>query len=155
MLNNPSVLIIPSCLSVFNMILMRSFFYGIPDSLRESTEIDGAGPLRILISIYLPLSAPVLATVALFYAVGRWNGFQDALFFMKDAHFYPIQMILFNILRNTQSVDTSILEGFQAPGLSETLKSATIVFAIVPILIIYPWLQKYFVSGATLGAIKE
>src|SRR5690606_5592804 len=82
LLNHPLVLIIPSSLSVFNMIIMRSFFYGIPESLKESAEIDGAGPVRILTTIYLPLSKPVLATLSLFYAVGRWNGFSDALMFM-------------------------------------------------------------------------
>ncbi len=90
LLNNPLVLIIPSCMSVYNMIIMRSFFYGIPDSLRESAEIDGASFFRILISIYLPLSKPVFATLALFYAVGRWNGYSDALMYVNKDIFYPL-----------------------------------------------------------------
>ena len=84
LLDNPLVLIIPSCLSVYNMIIMRSFFYGIPDSLRESAEIDGATFFQILLKIYVPLSKPVMATLALFYAVGRWNGYSDALMYMKE-----------------------------------------------------------------------
>ncbi|MFU0828539.1 MAG: ABC-type sugar transport system, permease component [Lachnoclostridium sp.] len=155
MLNKPSVLIIPWCLSVFNMIIMRSFFYGIPDSLRESAEIDGAGYIQILVKIYLPLSTPALATIALFYAVGRWNGFSDALMFMNDRRFYPIQLLLYNILNNIMNVEFATKEGFSSPGLSESLKAATVMFATIPILLVYPWLQKYFIAGATLGAIKE
>ncbi|WP_139902744.1 carbohydrate ABC transporter permease [Clostridium thermarum] len=155
LLNNPLVLIIPGCLSVFNMIIMRSFLQGIPDSLRESAEIDGAGYFKILIRIYLPLSMPVIATLSLFYAVGRWNGFSDALMYMNDRKYYPIQLLLYNILNNAQSVEVSIQEGFSTPGLSETLKAATVMFATVPILLVYPWLQRYFIAGVTLGAVKE
>lgn len=155
LLNNPLVMIIPNCLSVFNMIIMRSFFYGIPESLRESAEIDGAGPIRILIRIYLPLSTSVMATLALFYAVGRWNGFSDALMFMNDRHYYPIQLLLYNILNSITSIEVASQEGFSSsPGLSETLRAATVMFATIPILIIYPWLQKYFVTGVTIGAVK-
>lgn len=156
LLNSPLVLIIPNCLSVFNMIIMRSFFYGIPSSLRESAEIDGAGPVRILFSIYLPLSKPVIATLSLFYAVGRWNGFSDALMYMNDRRWYPIQLLLYNILKSITSIEVATQEGFaSAPGLSDTLQAATVVFATVPILLVYPWLQKYFISGATLGALKD
>jgi putative aldouronate transport system permease protein len=155
LLNNPLVLILPGCLSVFNMIIMRSFLQGIPESLRESAQIDGAGFIQILIKIYLPLSTPVLATLALFYAVGRWNGFSDALMFMTNRKYYPIQLLLYNILNNTMSVEVTTQEGFTAPGLSETLKAATVMFATIPILLVYPWLQRYFISGVTLGAIKE
>lgn len=155
MLNKPIVLILPYSLSVFNMILMRSFLYSVPDSLRESAQIDGAGPVRILFSVYLPLCTPVLATLALFYAVGRWNGFSDALMFMNNRHYFPIQLLLYNIINSISSVETSSLEGFSSPGLSETLKAATVMFATVPILCIYPFLQKYFIAGVTLGAIKE
>ncbi|HEY8344609.1 MAG TPA: carbohydrate ABC transporter permease [Bacillota bacterium] len=154
MLNKPIVLIIPNCLSVFYMIIMRSFFYSIPESLRESAEIDGAGPIRILINIYLPLSKPVLATLSLFYAVGRWNGFSDALMFMNDRRFHPIQLLLYNILKSVTSIEIATLEGFTTPGLTDTIQAATVMFATVPILLVYPWLQKYFITGATLGAVK-
>lgn len=155
LLNKPAVLVIPYCLSVFNMIIMRSFLYGIPESLRESAEIDGAGPVRILISIYLPLSTSVIATLSLFYAVGRWNGYSDALMFMTNKReYWPIQLLLFNILNNSNSVEVATQEGFTMPGLSETVKSATVMFATVPILLVYPWLQKYFITGVTIGAVK-
>jgi len=155
LLNKPAVLVIPYCLSVFNMIIMRSFFYGIPESLRESAEIDGAGPIRILISIYLPLSTPVLATLSLFYAVGRWNGFSDALMFMNNKReYWPIQLLLYNILNNVTSIEVATQEGFTKPGLADSIKAATVMFATVPILLVYPWLQKYFITGVTLGSIK-
>lgn len=152
LINKPLVLIIPSCLSVFYMIIMRSFLENIPVSLRESAEIDGAGPVRILLSIYLPMSTSVIATIALFYAVGRWNGFSDALMYMNNNRtYYPIQLLLFNIISNVQHIDTSVEA---VPGVSETLKTATVMFATVPILMIYPWLQRYFIHGVTLGAEK-
>ena len=155
MLETVWVLIIPSCLSVYNMIIMRSSFYGVPESLREAAEIDGAGPIRTLIKVYLPLSKPVLATLALFYAVGRWNGFSDALLYIKKREdLYPIQLYLYNILQNTTSTEEATQEGFSNPGLSETLKMATVMFATVPILVVYPWLQRYFVAGVTIGAVK-
>lgn len=155
LLSNPLVLIIPSCLSVYNMIIMRSFFYGIPDSLRESAEIDGASFIQILMKIYVPLSKPVLATLALFYAVGRWNGYSDALMYMRNEKFYPLQYLLYNILNNINQVEVATQEGFSTPGLSESLKAAIVMFSTVPILLIYPWLQKYFIHGVTLGAVKE
>jgi putative aldouronate transport system permease protein len=155
LINNPLVLIIPSSLSVFNMIIMRSFLFNIPDSLRESAEIDGAGPIRILVSIYLPLSTSVLATLALFYAVGRWNGFSDALMYMNDKKYFPIQLLLYNIINNLTSVEVATQEGFNStPGITETLKAATVMVATVPILMVYPWLQRYFITGVTLGAVK-
>lgn len=155
MLDKPSVLIIPNALSVFNMIILRSFFFGIPESLRESAELDGAGPIRVLISIYLPLSTSVLATLALFYAVGRWNGFSDALIYLRQKReLFPIQLLLYNILQNTTSIEVATQEGFFPAGISETLKMATVMFATIPILVLYPWLQRYFITGVTIGAVK-
>ncbi|MGF7142086.1 putative aldouronate transport system permease protein [Anaerotaenia torta] len=155
LMNKPAVLIIPGCLSVFNMIIMKSFLFGIPESLRESAQIDGAGFVQILMKIYLPLSTPVLATLSLFYAVGRWNGFSDALMYMNNRKFYPIQLLLYNILNSMMQVEVAAQEGFTTPGLSETLKAAAVMIAIIPIIMIYPWLQRYFIAGVTLGAIKE
>ena len=155
LLSNPLVLILPGVLSVYNMIIMRSFFYGIPDNLMESAEIDGASLFRILMSIYLPLSKPVLATLALFYAVGRWNGYSDALMYMRDDRFYTLQLLLYNIINNINQVEVATQEGFSAPGLAASLKAAIVMFSTIPILCIYPFLQKYFIHGVTLGAVKE
>jgi len=157
LLDNPLVLIIPNCLSVFNMIILRSFFFGIPDSLRESAELDGANPFTVLIRIYLPLSAPVLATLALFYAVGRWNGFSDALLYIKAApQWVPIQLKLWQLIQNMTSIDVTTVEmvAGNVPRASDAIKAAAIMFATVPILIVYPWLQRYFIEGVTIGAVK-
>ena len=155
LLDNPAVLVVPGLISVFFMIIMRNFFVGIPESLKESAEMDGAGPLTCLIKIYLPLSKPVLATVGLFYAVGRWNGFMDALFFLTGAReYHPIQLLLYNILNNIVSVDALDPGNAAAPGWGASVESAAIVIAMIPILCVYPFAQKYFVQGATLGAVK-
>jgi len=157
LLDNPLVLIIPNCLSVFNMIILRSFFFGIPDSLRESAELDGANPLTVLVRIYLPLSASVLATLALFYAVGRWNGFSDALLYIKAApQWVPIQLKLWQLIQNMSSIDVTTVEmvAGSVPRASDAIKAAAIMFATVPILLIYPWLQGYFIEGVTIGAVK-
>ncbi len=155
LLDNPMVMILPGCISVYNMIIMRSFFYGIPDSIRESAEIDGASFFRILVSIYIPLSKPVIATLALFYAVGRWNGYTDALIYVKDKDIYPLQLWLYNLLKNISNVEISAQEGFTTPGIQDSLKTAIVMFSTIPILCIYPWLQRYFIHGVTLGAVKE
>jgi len=157
LLNNPLVLIIPNCLSVFNVIILRSFFFGIPDSLRESAEIDGANPFTVLVRIYLPLSMPVLATLALFYAVGRWNGFSDALLYITSApQWVPIQLKLWQLIQNMTSIDVSTVEmvAGNVPRASDAIKAAAIMFATVPILVVYPWLQRYFIAGVTIGAVK-
>ena len=156
LLNNPLVLILPNALSVFNMIVLRSFFYSVPDSLKESAEIDGANPLTVLVRIYLPLSTPVLATLALFYAVGRWNGFSDALLYLTKPDFHPIQLKLYNIINNLSSIEIATQEGIAggAPQASDGMKAASVMFATLPILIVYPWLQRYFIKGVTLGAVK-
>jgi putative aldouronate transport system permease protein len=157
LLDNPLVLIIPNCLSVFNMIILRSFFFGIPDSLRESAELDGANPFTVLVRIYLPLSTAVLSTLALFYAVGRWNGFSDALLYIKSApQWVPIQLKLWQLIQNTTSIDVTTVEmvSGNVPRVSDAIKAAAIMFATVPILIVYPWLQRYFIEGVTIGAVK-
>ncbi len=155
LIDKPLVLIIPNCLSIFNMIILKSFFYTIPDSLRESAQLDGAGPLNILIRIYLPLSKPSLATLALFYAVGRWNGFSDALLYTTKAELKPIQLKLYEIINNRSAIDVAQQEGFASPAASDGLKAASVMFATIPILVVYPFLQRYFITGVTLGAIKE
>jgi putative aldouronate transport system permease protein len=156
LLNNPLVLILPNCLSVFNMIILRSFFYSVPESLRESAEIDGANPFTVLLRIYLPLSTPVLATLALFYAVGRWNGFSDALLYLTRPEFHPIQLKLYNIINNLSSIEIATQEGIAggAPQVSDGMKAASVMFATLPILLVYPWLQRYFIKGVTIGAVK-
>ncbi|MBM6385338.1 MULTISPECIES: carbohydrate ABC transporter permease [Paenibacillus] len=155
LLNSVWALILPGLVSPFNLILLISFFNGIPESLEESAEIDGSSHLHTLLKIILPLSLPVMATLSLFYAVGRWNGFQDSLMYINDPQLYPLQLKLFQMVQNNMVSELTQMEGAnRAPLTPESLKAATVIFATVPILLVYPWLQKYFVSGAMLGAVK-
>lgn len=156
LIDNPLVLIIPNCISVFNVIILRSFFYGIPVSLRESAEIDGANPFTILVRIYLPLSTSVIATLALFYAVGRWNGFSDALMYMTNPKYAPIQLKLYQIINNLSAIEVAQVEGVSGgtPMASEGMKAASVMFATLPIVMVYPFAQRYFISGVTVGAVK-
>ena len=160
MVETPWALVFPNCISVFNVIIMRSFFYGVPSSLREAAEIDGAGPIRTLVQVYLPLSLPVIATLSLFYAVGRWNGFSDALMYLKtpaaQKKYSPIQLLLYNLIKNSTPSNEMLTQegGYNENGAQMTVQMATVMFATVPILIVYPFLQRYFVSGVTIGAVK-
>jgi putative aldouronate transport system permease protein len=148
-------LIIPQAVSAFNLILMRTAFEAIPDSLEESAKIDGANDMVVLFRIILPLSMPVVAVMMLYYGVAHWNSWFNALIFLQDRSLYPLQLVLREIL--LQGEASSMASGASADDavtLSVTLKYATIMVATVPILLVYPFLQKYFVKGALVGAIK-
>ena len=148
-------LILPGALSVFNMIILKTFFASLPESLEESACIEGCNDLGILVRIVLPLSLPSIATLSLFYAVGRWNGFQDALFYITKRELYPMQLKLYQIITANQQLDAQQGEGSMGAYIvPEALKAASVMFATVPILIVYPKLQKYFVDGVMMGAIK-
>lgn len=155
MLNTIWSLILPGLVSPFNLIILITFFRNIPPSLEESAEIDGSSHFYTLLKIVLPLSMPVMATLGLFYAVGRWNGFQDSLMYISNPDLYPLQLKLFQMVQNNMVSELTQLEGAnRTPLTPESLKAATVIFATVPILCVYPWLQKYFVSGVMLGAVK-
>ena len=154
LLNNVWSLILPGLMSVYNMIILKSFFQSMPASLEEAAALDGCNDLTILVRIVLPLSLPSIATLSLFYAVGRWNGFMDALFYITKPSLYPIQLKLYQIISISQQLDAQ-QEGTAGANITpEGLKAASVMFATVPILIVYPWLQKYFVSGVMIGAVK-
>jgi len=155
LMNSLWALIIPGVIGTFNMIIIRTFFMGIPGELDDSARIDGCSDFRILFQIYLPLSKPVLATVSLFYAVGYWNTFQRAVLFLRDPSMWPLQMKLRAYL--TQPEDLAAVNLFLGDYdfNTTTLKAATIIFATLPIILVYPYLQKYFVKGAMLGSLKE
>lgn len=149
------VLVLPGAISAFYLIILKSFFSSIPVELEESARMDGASHLRILVNIILPLSLPSLATLSLFYAVGRWNGFQDALIYINSAHLYPIQLKLYALVISGQANDMAIAEAQNATApVPESLKAASIMFGTVPILLVYPFLQRYFISGVMIGAVK-
>ena len=150
-MNTPFALILPSLMSVFNMIILKSFFENLPESLEEAAYLDGCNDLQILLKIMLPLSKPALATITLLYAVFRWNYFQDALFYITEENLYTIQLKLYNVINISQQMAGETIN-VNLP--SEALKAASIMFGTIPILLVYPWLQKYFVTGLTLGANK-
>jgi putative aldouronate transport system permease protein len=156
LLNKVWALVLPGSIVVFNMILLKSFFMNIPESLEESAFLDGASDWIILTRIVLPLSTPVLATLALFYAVGRWNGFMDALMYINNPKLEPIQLKLYKIIFNNSSLEIAQTEGARQDisTTPESIKAACVMFSTVPILMIYPWLQKYFISGIMVGAVK-
>jgi putative aldouronate transport system permease protein len=147
--------IIPFAISTFNLIIMRTAFMSIPDSLEESAKIDGANHITILFRIILPLSMPVIAVMILYYAVEKWNGWFYASVFLKDRELFPLQLTLREILI-ANSTD-SMTQGADAGDrfqIGETIKYATIMVATVPILCVYPFVQKYFVKGVMVGALK-
>jgi putative aldouronate transport system permease protein len=155
LLDSLNALIFPGMISAFNLIILRTFFLSIPASLEESAYIDGSSHIGTLLRIVLPLSLPVLATLSLFYAVSRWNGFMDALFYITKADLYPIQLKLYQVVMNSMVTDLTAQEGAsQVEVVPEGIKAASIMFATVPILLVYPWLQRYFVSGIMIGAVK-
>lgn len=155
MMNSLWALIIPGVISTFNMIIIRTFFMGIPKELEESARIDGCNEFRILFQIFLPLSKPVLATVGLFYAVGYWNTFQRAVLFLRDPEMWPLQMKLRAYLTSPEELAQVNMFLGDYDFNTTTLKAATIIFATIPIVLVYPYLQKYFVKGAMLGSLKE
>jgi putative aldouronate transport system permease protein len=149
-------LIVPTAINTFNLIILKTAFESVPVSLEEAARIDGANDFTILFRIVLPLSLPALAVVVLFYAVGHWNAYFNALIYIRSRDLYPLQLVLREILitSNMESMTTSVSSG-DAFQIGQTIKYATIVVATLPILLIYPFLQKYFVKGALIGAIKE
>jgi len=157
MLNTMWSLVIPGLISTFNVIILKNFFSSLPYELYEASVIDGANDFQILRHVYLPLSYSSIATLSLFYAVGRWNGFSDALYYISDRDLQPLQLKLYNLIKGSQSIDIAVLEGNAnelASSISESIESATIIFATLPILCVYPFVQRYFVQGVTMGAVK-
>jgi putative aldouronate transport system permease protein len=157
LLDTPWSLILPGMLSTYNMIILKSFFTALPDSLEEAATIDGANDFQILLQIVLPLSMASLATLTLFYAVGKWNSFQDALYYIRNKAYQPLQLKLYHLIKGSQAVDVAAMEGGSqtvASSISESIEPASIIFATLPILVVYPFVQRYFVAGVTIGAVK-
>ena len=153
LLNTRFAILVAFAVSVFNVILLRNFFEAVPDSLEESAAIDGANDIYMLFKIYLPLSAPALATIALFYAVSRWNGYFWAMVILKDDNKIPLQVLLKKLVVDMTKTDMDMFDSAKNYG-KETVSYATIVIAVVPIMLVYPYIQKYFVKGVMVGAVK-
>lgn len=157
LINTMWSLILPGLISTYNMIILRSFISALPGELEEAAIIDGANDFQVLFKIILPLSLPAIATISLFYAVGKWNSFSDALYYISSEALQPLQLKLYNLIKGSTTLDISTLEGNSADlgySISESIESASIIFATLPILVVYPFLQRYFVSGVTVGAVK-
>ena len=155
LLNNFWVYILPSMVNAFNLIVMRNFFSQIPDSLEESAKLDGANDLRVFFSIYLPLSTAAIATITLFYAVYHWNSWFDSMLYMNRKEMWTMQYTLRQLIDSATVTDITVVGSamdFIPPA--ETVRMATIVIATVPILCVYPFLQKYFVKGMLVGSVK-
>ena len=149
-------ILLPGAISAYNMMIVKNFFQGIPQELEESANLDGCNDLGTLLRVVLPLSLPVLATFGLFYAVGHWNSYFSAMIYLTNDKMYPLQLILRNIIVTAESAagDMSLMDPNFVEPPKQSIKMAVIVVATVPIMCIYPFLQKYFVKGVMVGALK-
>ena len=152
--NNRAVLILPVLVETYNMVLLRTGLEAVPGSLEESARIDGASEFKILFRVVLPCVLPSLAVVILFYAVSYWNSWFDAAIYLRERIKYPLQLILREILIQNSTQEMAVGESGDALAIAESIKYATIMVATVPILCVYPFVQKYFVKGAMVGAVK-
>jgi len=151
MMNTIWVMIIPGAIDTFNMLLMRNYFASLPKELEESAKIDGANDIQIFVKIFLPLSLPMLATIGLFFAVGNWNSWYNGMLFNTSENIKTLQQVLQDIIVSESS---SIVSPNPARVNSESLKTAAIFFTIIPMMCLYPFLQRFFVKGIVVGAIK-
>lgn len=158
MMNTLAAIVLPGAISVYNMLIMKTFFQGIPESLIEAAQIDGMGHWGILCKIVIPLSKPILATMTLFYAVGYWNDWFTPLIYMNSNSKYPVTLFLRDIVMGVtlQAQSGQAIDATSATNvMAQTMQSATVMLVTIPILCIYPFVQKHFVKGVMLGSVKE
>jgi putative aldouronate transport system permease protein len=149
--------VLPSAVDAFLIIIARSFFQELPEEMREAAQIDGCSNLKYIWSMVLPVSKPIIAVLVLFAVVRQWNGFFDALIYLKDANLFPLQLVLRNILIEAQpsgNLVDDIQTLLQRQRVTELIKFGVIIVAAVPLLILYPFLQRYFVKGVLVGSVK-
>ncbi|MEU2021622.1 carbohydrate ABC transporter permease [Streptomyces sp. NPDC016469] len=147
-----AALVMPTLVSAFNLVVLRSFFMNLPEELYDAAKVDGAGDFRILVRIVLPLSKAVLAVISLFYAVTYWNAFFNSLLYLNDSDKWPLPMVLRTYVLQGQSLDAASAGEVLAP--QQAVQMAVLVIAVVPILCVYPFLQRYFTKGVLTGAVK-
>lgn len=163
LMNNFLIYIIPGCFSVYNMIIIRSYLKSIPPSLAESAKVDGANDILIAFRIVLPLAKPVIATVALWSAVGCWNSWTGTLYYVTDKSLYTLQYVLMQVLKESSRIQTLINEAalrgetldFEVKVTTESIQCAQLMITTLPIVMVYPFLQKYFIHGVTMGSVKD
>lgn len=156
MIDTRWALLIPKAMTAYNMIIMRTSFAAVPESLIEAARIEGAGDIRILTKIVLPVSKAVIAVIILFYSVSQWNAWFDAMIYLRERSYYPLQLVLREILisNDTSSMTNELATALDKEPVGMTVKYSTIMVATVPVLIVYPFIQKYFTKGVMIGAIK-
>lgn len=154
LINSIFSMILPAGISTFNLFIMRSYFKTIPEDLAEAAYLDGAGEMTILTRIYIPLAMPMLATVGLFYAVDRWNEWYNGMLYIRSASKQPLQLVIRNILQSVNDVTNAIPVDARPTAFPDGIQMAAVLIAMAPVVIIYPFLQKYFVAGMTLGGVK-
>ncbi|MNC31029.1 L-arabinose transport system permease protein AraQ [compost metagenome] len=157
LINSMWALVLPPAISAFNMIIMKTYFEGIPMALQESAYLDGANEIQVLFKVIIPLSLPVMATMVLFYAVHHWNSFFPSLIYLNSSAKYPVQVLLRNIVIAGEFADQTASIGSSSNNfrvVATNYKFAVIIITVLPILVVYPYLQKYFVKGAMVGALK-
>ena len=152
--NNYLAIILPPAVSVYNTLVMMGFFEGLPEELKESARLDGANELQVLLRIILPLSKPILLTIGLFYAVYFWNEFFTPILYLNDNDLIPLPVLLRNILISASFNEYVEYNAFSSSSL-ESLKSAGVLITMLPMLMIYPWIQRYFTKGTLVGGVKE
>jgi len=158
LLDNFLVFILPSGFSIFYCLIIRTYFYTIPDSLAESSRLDGAGELTIFMRIYLPLSRPILATMAMFIGVGHWNAWFDAVLYISRQSLYPLATMLYRLMQSFSISNLQLMSSYSSRErmiTAESIKMATVMASTLPIMCIYPFFQKHFIKGVMIGAIKE
>lgn len=164
MLNNWALYLLPGAFSIYNMIIIRSYMETLPNGLREAGYLDGASEFQVLTHIFIPLCKPILATVALWSAVGHWSNYTTTMYYFTDKKMYTLQYILYQVLKESEKIQAMLkeaqLRGEELIGVEnlltpESISCAQIIVTTVPIIICYPFLQKYFIQGVTLGAVKD
>ena len=146
--------ILPGGINIYNLLVMKSFFEGLPEELKEAARLDGANEFQVLLHVVLPLSKPILLTIGLFYAVGHWNEFFNAILYLNDAKLQPLPILLRNILLAANMNEYVEYDAFSSASV-QAIKAASVFLTMLPMVIIYPWIQKYFTKGTLLGGVKQ
>ena len=152
--NNMLAVIVPPAVSVYNTLVMKSFFEGLPEEIKEAARMDGANDLQVLFTIILPLSKPILLTIGLFYAVWYWNEFFTPILYLNDEKLMPLPVLLRNILIGSNFNEYVEYDAFSTASI-ESLKAAAVLLTMTPMVAVYPWIQRYFTKGTLLGSVKE
>lgn len=154
LVNTLWAVMLPGAINIYNLLVMKSFFEGLPQEIKEAARLDGANELQVLLHVVLPLSRPILLTISLFYAVGHWNEFFNAVLYLNDAALQPLPVLLRNILLAANMNEYVEYDAFSSASV-QAIKAASVFLTMLPMVIIYPWIQRYFTKGTLLGGVKS